>query len=99
MYLYIPNNAVGAIIGTKGSQIRNMIRFSNASIKIASPEGDKADSNERKVTIVGTPEAQWKVTSKIYLRAYDRIHIGKKKFPFNLPKKKNNTRSICCFKS
>lgn len=79
MYLYIPNNAVGAIIGTKGSQIRNMIRFSNASIKIASPEGDKADSNERKVTIVGTPEAQWKVTSKIDLRAYDRIHIEKKK--------------------
>ncbi len=60
--MYIPNNAVGAIIGTKGSQIRNMIRFSNASIKIAAPEGEKADSNERKVTIVGTPEAQWKVS-------------------------------------
>lgn len=59
--MYIPNNAVGAIIGTKGSQIRNMIRFSNASIKIAAAEGEKADSNERKVTIVGTPEAQWKV--------------------------------------
>lgn len=65
VYLYIPNNAVGAIIGTKGSQIRNMIRFSNASIKIASPEGDKADSNERKVTIVGTPEAQWKVSDRM----------------------------------
>lgn len=38
-----------------------MIRFSNASIKIAAAEGEKADSNERKVTIVGTPEAQWKV--------------------------------------
>lgn len=61
VYLYIPNNAVGAIIGTKGSQIRNMIRFSNASIKIAAAEGEKVDSNERKVTIVGTPEAQWKV--------------------------------------
>ncbi|XP_065220196.1 insulin-like growth factor 2 mRNA-binding protein 1 isoform X3 [Planococcus citri] len=66
VYLYIPNNAVGAIIGTKGSQIRNMIRFSNASIKIASPEGDKADSNERKVTIVGTPEAQWKAQYMIF---------------------------------
>ena len=67
VYLYIPNNAVGAIIGTKGSQIRNMIRFSNASIKIAAAEGEKADSNERKVTIVGTPEAQWKVSRFIPL--------------------------------
>lgn len=65
--MYIPNNAVGAIIGTKGLHIRNIIRFSNASVKIAPLEQDKQGENqsnpqqERKVTIVGSPEAQWKV--------------------------------------
>ncbi|XP_018902449.1 insulin-like growth factor 2 mRNA-binding protein 1 isoform X2 [Bemisia tabaci] len=66
-YLYIPNNAVGAIIGTKGSHIRNMIRFSGASVKIA-PLEEKADplSSERKVTIVGSPESQWKAQYLIF---------------------------------
>ncbi|XP_049885060.1 insulin-like growth factor 2 mRNA-binding protein 1 isoform X1 [Pectinophora gossypiella] len=71
-YLYIPNNAVGAIIGTKGSHIRNIIRFSNASVKIAPLEQDKQAENqnnaqqERKVTIVGSPEAQWKAQYLIF---------------------------------
>ncbi|XP_045458455.1 insulin-like growth factor 2 mRNA-binding protein 3 [Melitaea cinxia] len=78
-YLYIPNNAVGAIIGTKGSHIRNIIRFSNASVKIAPLEQDKgveggtsagagtaAAQQERKVTIVGSPEAQWKAQYLIF---------------------------------
>lgn len=62
-YLYIPNNAVGAIIGTKGSHIRNIIRFSGASVKIAPLDEQKPQEaqNERKVTVVGSPEAQWKV--------------------------------------
>lgn len=62
-YLYIPNNAVGAIIGTKGSHIRNIIRFSGASVKIAPLDETKPQEaqNERRVTIVGSPEAQWKV--------------------------------------
>lgn len=67
-YLYIPNNAVGAIIGTKGSHIRNIIRFSGANVKIAPLEADKPteQQTERKVTIVGTPEAQWKAQYLIY---------------------------------
>lgn len=62
-FLYIPNNAVGAIIGTKGSHIRNIIRFSGASVKIAPLDETKPQETptERKVTIVGSPEAQWKV--------------------------------------
>lgn len=71
-FLFIPNSAVGAIIGTKGSNIRNTIRFSGASVKVASTENEKpgaaaaGDANSpqqasRKVTIVGTAEAQWKV--------------------------------------
>lgn len=62
-YLYIPNNAVGAIIGTKGSHIRNIIRFSGATVKIAPLDESKPQDTqtERRVTIVGSPEAQWKV--------------------------------------
>lgn len=62
-FLYIPNNAVGAIIGTKGSHIRNIIRFSGATVKIAPLDETKPQDTqtERRVTIVGSPEAQWKV--------------------------------------
>ncbi|XP_067006463.1 insulin-like growth factor 2 mRNA-binding protein 1 isoform X2 [Anabrus simplex] len=67
-YLYIPNNAVGAIIGTKGTHIRNIIRFSGASVKIAPLEQDKPQDQqtERKVTIVGSPESQWKAQYLIF---------------------------------
>ncbi|XP_015175383.1 PREDICTED: insulin-like growth factor 2 mRNA-binding protein 1 [Polistes dominula] len=67
-FLYIPNSSVGAIIGTKGSHIRNIIRFSGASVKIAPLEQDKpADQQtERKVTIVGSPESQWKAQYLIF---------------------------------
>lgn len=50
-----------------------MIRFSGASVKVASTENEKpgaatSDANgaqqaSRKVTIIGTAEAQWKVMS------------------------------------
>lgn len=65
--MYIPNNAVGAIIGTKGSHIRNMIRFSGASVKIAPMDENQKDAQqaERKVTIVGSPESQWKVSDSV----------------------------------
>ncbi|XP_050308955.1 insulin-like growth factor 2 mRNA-binding protein 1 isoform X2 [Anthonomus grandis grandis] len=66
-FLYIPNNAVGAIIGTKGSHIRNIIRFSGASVKIAPLDETKQEApTERRVTIVGTPEAQWKAQYLIF---------------------------------
>ncbi|KAK7793766.1 hypothetical protein R5R35_000962 [Gryllus longicercus] len=67
-FLYIPNNAVGAIIGTKGTHIRNIIRFSGASVKIAPLEQEKPQDQqtERKVTIVGTPESQWKAQYLIF---------------------------------
>ncbi|KPU81638.1 uncharacterized protein Dana_GF20264, isoform B [Drosophila ananassae] len=67
-FLYIPNNAVGAIIGTKGSHIRSIMRFSNASLKIAPLDADKPldQQTERKVTIVGTPEGQWKAQYMIF---------------------------------
>ncbi|KAL1483743.1 hypothetical protein MTO96_012502 [Rhipicephalus appendiculatus] len=57
----------GAIIGTGGSSIRDMIMLSGASIKVAQPnKDDPADAHERKVTIVGTPECQWRAQSMIF---------------------------------
>ncbi len=55
VYLYIPNVAVGAIIGTKGSFIKNIIKLSGASVKITplTPEESKTVV-ERQVVIVGT---------------------------------------------
>jgi len=76
-YLYIPNAAVGAVIGTKGSHIRNIIKFSGSTVKIApadeevgslppmSAEG-VADEPRRKVTVLGNPESQWKAQYLIF---------------------------------
>lgn len=97
-FLYIPNAAVGAVIGTKGSHIRNIIKFSGSTVKIASQEEEAAtDASppqapqpsppapgspegaiapgfstpppheaQRRVTIVGGPEAQWKAQYLIF---------------------------------
>ncbi|XP_027851738.2 insulin-like growth factor 2 mRNA-binding protein 2 isoform X3 [Aphis gossypii] len=82
-FLFIPNSAVGAIIGTKGSNIRSMIRFSGASVKVASTENEKqgatgsaGDANSaqqasRKVTIVGTADSQWKAQGMIFDKLRD----------------------------
>jgi len=80
-YLYIPNTAVGAIIGTKGGHIRNIIKFSGSSVKIApAEEGEEGEAvaaasipptatgepAQRKVTVVGPPESQWKAQYLIF---------------------------------
>lgn len=68
VYVHIPNSSVGAIIGTGGSTIRDMINASGASIKVAQPKDDPGaeKSNERKVCIIGTPEAQWKAQYMVF---------------------------------
>lgn len=64
--MYIPNNSVGAVIGSKGSYIRNIIRFSGATVKVATVSGDKNEQpSERQVTIIGSPDAQWKVSEYV----------------------------------
>lgn len=74
-YLYIPDAAVGAVIGTKGSHIRNIIKFSGSTVKIASgeeefgslpPAQDGVDEPRRKVTVIGNPESQWKAQYLIF---------------------------------
>ncbi|XP_072902500.1 insulin-like growth factor 2 mRNA-binding protein 2a isoform X2 [Hemitrygon akajei] len=66
VYLFIPTQAVGAIIGKKGQQIKQLSRFAGASIKIAPAEGP--DASERMVIITGSPEAQFKAQGRIYGR-------------------------------
>ena len=76
VFLYVPNGSVGAIIGTKGTHIRNIIKFSGANVKIAQadeqqqpqdePQQQQQPQHDRKVTIVGGPEAQWKAQYLIF---------------------------------
>ncbi|XP_057596051.1 insulin-like growth factor 2 mRNA-binding protein 2 isoform X4 [Hippopotamus amphibius kiboko] len=62
--LFIPTQAVGAIIGKKGAHIKQLARFAGASIKIAPAEGP--DASERMVIITGPPEAQFKAQGRIF---------------------------------
>ncbi|KFQ15888.1 Insulin-like growth factor 2 mRNA-binding protein 2, partial [Leptosomus discolor] len=62
--LFIPTQAVGAIIGKKGQHIKQLARFAGASIKIAPAEGP--DISERMVIITGPPEAQFKAQGRIF---------------------------------
>ncbi|XP_028663379.1 insulin-like growth factor 2 mRNA-binding protein 2a isoform X1 [Erpetoichthys calabaricus] len=64
VYLFIPTQAVGALIGKKGQHIKQLARFAGASIKIAPAEGP--DVAERMVIITGTPEAQFKAQGRIF---------------------------------
>ncbi|XP_068185790.1 insulin-like growth factor 2 mRNA-binding protein 2a isoform X2 [Antennarius striatus] len=64
VYLFIPTQAVGALIGKKGQHIKQLAHFAGASIKIAPAEAP--DVTERMVIITGTPEAQFKAQGRIY---------------------------------
>uniref|UniRef100_A0A674PQM6 Insulin-like growth factor 2 mRNA binding protein 2a n=1 Tax=Takifugu rubripes TaxID=31033 RepID=A0A674PQM6_TAKRU len=63
-YLFIPTQAVGALIGKKGQHIKQLAHFAGASIKIAPAE--MPDATERMVIITGTPEAQFKAQGRIF---------------------------------
>uniref|UniRef100_A0A4W6FKQ6 Insulin-like growth factor 2 mRNA binding protein 2a n=2 Tax=Lates calcarifer TaxID=8187 RepID=A0A4W6FKQ6_LATCA len=64
VYLFIPTQAVGALIGKKGQHIKQLAHFAGASIKIAPAENP--DVTERMVIITGTPEAQFKAQGRIF---------------------------------
>ncbi|XP_059355786.1 insulin-like growth factor 2 mRNA-binding protein 2a isoform X1 [Carassius carassius] len=64
VYLFIPTQAVGAIIGKKGQHIKQLARFAGASIKIAPAES--TDVTQRMVIITGPPEAQFKAQGRIF---------------------------------
>ncbi|VDP42450.1 unnamed protein product, partial [Soboliphyme baturini] len=74
VHIWVPNNVVGALIGSKGLHIRNASRFTGAHIRIESARSaennvqQQADDrkvvsdNERKVTITGSDIQQYKVS-------------------------------------
>ncbi|XP_049451017.1 insulin-like growth factor 2 mRNA-binding protein 2a isoform X2 [Epinephelus fuscoguttatus] len=64
VYLFIPSQAVGALIGKKGQHIKQLAHFAGASIKIAPAEGP--DVPVRMAIITGPPEAQFKAQGRIY---------------------------------
>lgn len=83
-YLYIPERAVGSIIGSKGINIQNIKRESNARIKIlpATKEGEDKKNpviamEERKVIIVGNSDAQWKAQFYLFEKIRDEGVFGK----------------------
>ena len=64
----VPNSAVGALIGAGGSNIKQIIRDSNAFVTIEPKNNeDPNPAAERTVTIKGSMEAQWRVGIYIYM--------------------------------
>ncbi|XP_067396997.1 insulin-like growth factor 2 mRNA-binding protein 1 isoform X2 [Emydura macquarii macquarii] len=76
VHVFIPAQAVGAIIGKKGQHIKQLSRFASASIKIAPP--DTPDSKVRMVIITGPPEAQFKAQGRIYGKLKEENFFGPK---------------------
>ncbi|KAL4659872.1 insulin-like growth factor 2 mRNA-binding protein 1 [Arapaima gigas] len=76
VYVYIPAQAVGAIIGKKGQHIKQLSRFAGASIKIAPAESP--DSKMRMVIVTGPPEAQFKAQGRIYGKLKEENFFGPK---------------------
>nr|XP_041577529.1 insulin-like growth factor 2 mRNA-binding protein 1 isoform X2 [Taeniopygia guttata] len=76
VHVFIPAQAVGAIIGKKGQHIKQLSRFASASIKIAPPE--PPDSKVRMVVITGPPEAQFKAQGRIYGKLKEENFFGPK---------------------
>nr|XP_009675736.1 PREDICTED: insulin-like growth factor 2 mRNA-binding protein 2 [Struthio camelus australis] len=72
--LFIPTQAVGAIIGKKGQHIKQLARFAGASIKVSRASGVAWPSGPppwpchrgRMVVITGPPEAQFKAQGRIF---------------------------------
>ena len=69
--IFIPNDMVGAIIGKGGAKINEIRQLSNSVIKINEPQDN---SNERLVTITGTPECNQMALFMLYSR------LGKEDF-------------------
>jgi heterogeneous nuclear rnp K-like protein 2 len=63
--IFIPNDMVGAIIGKGGAKINEIRQLSGSVIKINEPQ---EASNERLVTITGTPECNQMALYMLYSR-------------------------------
>jgi len=71
-HMYIPNGAVGAVIGAKGSYIRDLNKYSGYSIKIATANEEPneypaaVNPSDRRVTIMGPQDRFWVPQYLIY---------------------------------
>jgi insulin-like growth factor 2 mRNA-binding protein 1 len=83
--LYIPEKSVGAVIGSKGQNIKNIMRLSGARIKIlgANDKNGSGENNpfsrsgdERKAVISGSPEAQWKAQFYIFEKVKNELRLA-----------------------
>ena len=85
-HMYIPNASVGAVIGAKGSYIRDLNKYSGYSIKIASATDDTngypsaVNSSDRRVTIVGPPDRFWAVSRflRFFFSSFFRHSVNSK---------------------
>ena len=83
--MYIPNSAVGAVIGAKGSYIRDLNKYSGFSIKIASATDETSsypaavNASDRRVTIVGPSDRFWAVSFYIIFSLFE---IFKRPVPY-----------------
>lgn len=83
--LYVPEKSVGAVIGSKGQNIKNIMRLSGARIKIVGAN-DKNGSgenhpfnhsgDERKAVISGSSEAQWKAQFYIFEKVKNELRLA-----------------------
>jgi len=69
--IFIPNDMVGAIIGKGGAKINEIRSLSGSVIKINEPTDN---SNERLVTITGTPECNQMALYMLYSRLESEKH-------------------------
>ncbi|XP_043911328.1 insulin-like growth factor 2 mRNA-binding protein 1 [Protopterus annectens] len=76
VHVFIPAQAVGAIIGKKGQHIKQLSRFAGASIKVA-PESTPEDKI-RMVTLHGAPQPQKEAQGRIYGKLKEENFFGPK---------------------
>jgi len=63
----VPNSSVGAIIGAGGSNIKQIIRDSNAFVTIEPKKDDDPNpAAERIVTVKGTPDGLWRACFHVF---------------------------------
>jgi insulin-like growth factor 2 mRNA-binding protein 1 len=106
VHIWVPNNVVGALIGTKGTHIRNIMRTTGAHIRIESTKNEAAEGGEqqqekqekqekqgepvqeqrnqgagdqhaetdRRVTITGTDQQQYKAQCWVFQRLCEQTH-------------------------
>ncbi|XP_078571843.1 insulin-like growth factor 2 mRNA-binding protein 3 isoform X50 [Branchiostoma floridae x Branchiostoma japonicum] len=74
--LWVPGGVVGALIGPGGQNIRSASRQANATIKIAPADQSAQGQAERKVSITGSPDAQWKVQYWVFSKVGQEGYAG-----------------------